>query len=82
MDSIKAKMLVYSLVISLMTTLICMAVQRFSGDSPSKSDNLTSSQKLEKLEKVCPESSDMQKFLNHEKAAQKANEDAADAFSK
>ena len=78
MDSIKAKMLVYSLVISLMTTLICMGVQKFSGNSSNQLDNLTSSQKLEKLEKVCPVSSDMRKFLDNEKAAQQANEDAAD----
>ena len=76
----KSKTLFYTLVVSVIMSLLGTAVVRFCSNGPATSprDAATPDQKLEALEKATAQSSDMHKFLQRERAAQKANQDAAD----
>ena len=76
----KSKTLFYTLVVSVIMSLLGTAALRFSSNGPSATppNATTPDQKLEALEKATAQSSDMHKFLQRERAAQKANQDAAE----
>lgn len=80
MGSMKTKMLIYSLLLSLIASLVTISIVRFSGSGTPANQNMTPSQKLEALEKAAPQSPEMRAFIEHERAAQKVNEDAANAL--
>lgn len=64
------------LIVTAIVSLLGMAVIRSSQSGPPAKP-MTASQKLSALEKVEPDSPEMAKFLQREKAAQEANEQAA-----
>jgi hypothetical protein len=76
----KSKTLFYTLVVSVIMSLLGTAVLRFGSNGPSATprDTATPDQKLEALEKATAQSPEMHKFLRRERAAQKANQDAAE----
>ena len=79
MGSAKAKTLFYTLVVSVVISLLGTAVVRFSSSGPAAApDATTPDQKLEALENAAAQSPDMHRFLQRERAAQKANQDAAE----
>lgn len=66
---------IYIVVVSLIVSLLGMAIMRSKpgGQSPKA---MTASQSLAALEKTVPPSSDTARFLQREKAAQDANDEA------
>lgn len=79
MESVKAKTKIYLLAITIIMSIIEIAFLGVGRSKPvaKASSSMTAVQKLDALEKVAPESSDMAKFLKNEKAAQEANQEAA-----
>jgi len=79
MGSMKSKTQVYLLILGLVLTLIGMAVMRSYRDAPGTdaARAMDASQKLESLEKSAPQSPEMRKFLEQEKAQREANQEAA-----
>lgn len=77
MAMLRAKTMFWMMVSSLILTLIGMAVMKSSGPV-QKPSAVTTDQKLEALEKASGGSPEMQKFLRNERAAEKANQEAAE----
>ena len=70
MFTMKAKTMFYLMVVSVIITLMGMAVMRFSGPAARGSNAVTTDQKLKALEKTTADSPEMHKFLQRERAAQ------------
>ena len=82
MGSARVKTQVYFLVISLIASLLGVAVVWLGhGGPPANAPSaVTPIQKLKALEKAAPQSPEMRRFLQRELAAQQANQNAADAL--
>lgn len=77
MGSSRSKPFFYTMVVSVVLSLLGTAVMKFSSGGPVvRPDATTTDQTLKSLEKVA--SPDMQRLLQRERAAQKANRDAAE----
>jgi len=76
MDSAKTKTKVYLLILSLIMSLMGIAVMRSNPSHGQKA--VTPTQQLEGLEKAAPKSPEMDKFLRREKANREANQEAED----
>lgn len=76
----KLKTQVYLLIVSLIISLLGMAIMRSSNSGPTAHDPkaMSTAQKLDALEKTEGQSPEMSKFLKHAKASQDANQEAAD----
>jgi len=74
--SMKFKTQIYILILGLVLTLIGMAVMRSCQDAPG-AKAMTVEQELKALEKSAPQSPEMRKFLEQEKAQREANQEAA-----
>jgi hypothetical protein len=73
----KAKTIVWTTVVSLVISLVGMAVMKCSGpDKPAKP--MTTDQQLQSLEKAAAGSPQLQDFIRNERRAAKANRDAAE----
>ncbi len=72
----------YLLVVSLIVSLIGIAVVKLSQGTPSANQGhrMTTVQTLGALEKVSSDSPEMSRFLKREKAAEEANQEAADSL--
>jgi hypothetical protein len=77
----KRKTQIYMLVVSLIMSLLGLAVMR-SGRVEKDTGSMTTSQKLDALQKTEGQSPEMSRFLNHAKASQDANDEAAGAMPK
>ncbi len=77
MESKRSRAFIYCLVISVISSLVCMAVIRLGTSTPDDPARaLTPAQKLEALEKAAPKSPEMQNFLRRENASQRATDEA------
>jgi len=80
MDNIKVKLLVYSLILSVIGTLFTVAFTKSIHSGKSAQDNRTAAQKLGALEDSSAVTSpDAKKFLNNEKLREQSNEEAEQA---
>lgn len=76
MGSMKFKTQIYLVILSLVLTLIGMAVMRSCRDAPG-AKAMTVEQELKALEKSAPRSPEMRRFLEQEKAQREASQEAA-----
>jgi len=77
MGAWKRKTQIYLLIVSLIVSLLGMAVMRSSRVEPT-SNAMTAAQKLDALGKTGGQSPEMSRFMKHAKASQDANQEAAD----
>jgi hypothetical protein len=77
MGSAKLKTQIYLLVFCLVMSLVMIAVMRFS-QGANTPEPATAADRLRALERSAPGSPDMSRFLQREKAAREANQEATD----
>lgn len=81
MGLMKLKTQIYLLIVSLIVSLMGVAVMRFCRVEPAADPKtMTSAQKLDALEKTDGQSPEMARFMKHTKESQDANQEAADAM--
>jgi|GEM_PF-2225617 len=78
MESVKTKTQIYLLIFSLVASIVGIAIIKLDQSKPANpGKQISTSQKLDALEKGVPQSSGMAKFLRNEKDAQDAEDEAA-----
>lgn len=83
MGSARMKTQIYMLIVSLIVSLLSLAIVKIDRSKPvvRETGMVSSVQRLKALEKAAPQSPEMSRFLKHEEAAEEANQQAAEGLT-